>query len=168
MTIDERNSLILSRVRFQVGEIVYFRNDLVIDEYYGGLVYTAAMYDYIEQPFKVLFQVVTIEEDSVSITYHIALCDDSTVSFRVSNDMIYKNVKKLNCVERAELNMSNIKTTIEKQNKKVSIEFTTSSDWEPCTTLCWTECPFAVCTELGRTCRGFTYKTCPFLKGLEK
>lgn len=55
-----------------------------------------------------------------------------------------------------------IKCDIDSYIKTVKFEFKVSSDWEPQTPGCWTECPFSVCTSIGRTCRALNDKTCPF------
>lgn len=60
----------------------------------------------------------------------------------------------------------NIKTTIKLPTKKVIFEFEAMGDWEPQTDLCWTHCPFSVCTGLGQVCLALKYQTCPFVRNL--
>ena len=61
---------------------------------------------------------------------------------------------------------SNIKTTIKLPTKKVIFEFDTTGDWEQQTDLCWTDCPFSVCTSLGQSCLALKRQTCPFVRNL--
>lgn len=60
----------------------------------------------------------------------------------------------------------NIKTIIKLPTKKVIFEFETEGDWEPQTDLCWTGCPFSVCTSLGQSCLALKQQTCPFARNL--